>query len=394
MGAYQVGVLRYVHEHFAIADRSPFQVFAGISCGSINAAFCASVSYIAGWGSQRLVQLWEDFHVPQYHRKIGQLLRRSMLRHLFVRSPEEQRYWSVLDPAPMRSLFHREIDRNRLVEAFARGTTLGLAVASKDASKNISTWFVEGPNAVEWQRPHAVSKIQPVGPEHVVASCSVPFYFPPVPIEDRLYYDGAVHLERPFAAAISMGATRILGISSSHPPGPRSRPRPSVPTSSIESVLRSMLSVYNHDFMPSEVEQIGVLNRFSELISGGARNPETTEVPFNAVFDSRHQPVDYVPISVHLITPSQPIRLLADEFRRGQPDMGRGLVPVGLLFHRDFTPQLIRLGYRDAAAQHDELAAFFGVSRSRPQPFADAEHSSVTVESAARSVPEGNGQHP
>jgi hypothetical protein len=155
-----------------------------------------------------------------------------------------------------------------------------------------------------------------------------------------------------------------------------------------------MLGVYNHDFMPSEVEQIGVLNRFSELISDGDRDRKATEVPFNAVFDSRHQPGDYVPISVHLITPSQPIRLLADEFRREQAGMGRGLVPVGLLFHRDFTPKLIRLGYRDAEARHHELADFFGLSRSRARPVTEARHPSIAVDPAARSTPERNGGRP
>jgi NTE family protein len=390
MGAYQVGVLRYIHEHFAVADRSPFQVFAGISCGSINAAFYATVSHRVGWGSQRLVQLWEDFHVPQYHRKIGQLLRASAIHHLFGRPAREHRYWSVLDPTPMRELFTREIDRNRLLAAFQCGTTQGLAIAAKDATRNLTTWFVEGPRAVEWQRPHAAGQLQPLGPEHVVASCSVPFYFPPVPIEDRLYYDGAVHLERPFAAAISMGATRILGISSSTPRSHRRTNRPASEMSSIESVLRSMLSVYNHDFMPSEVEQINVLNRFSELIRRKKDVSGESDAPFNAVFDTRHQPTDYVPIAMHLVTPSKPIRLLADEFRRKHKGMGKGLVPVGLLFHRDFTPTLIRLGYQDAQAQHEDLAEFFGTAQPKPETLDVSRESSIVIESAAPAGPGSN----
>jgi hypothetical protein len=157
--------------------------------------------------------------------------------------------------------------------------------------------------------------------------------------------------------------------------------------SSIESVLRSMLGVYNHDFMPSEVEQINVLNRFSELIRCEKDPSEESNAPFNAVFDTRHQPGDYVPIAVHLITPSQPIRLLADEFRRKHRGMGRGLVPVGLLFHRDFTPTLIRLGYQDARAQHEDLAEFFGTAQPKPEALDALRESSIVIESAA---PAGN----
>ena len=41
-GAYQVGVLKYIHEHFCRGDASPFRVFSGTSAGSLNTAFFAS----------------------------------------------------------------------------------------------------------------------------------------------------------------------------------------------------------------------------------------------------------------------------------------------------------------------------------------------------------------
>jgi hypothetical protein len=93
---------------------------------------------------------------------------------------------------------------------------------------------------------------------------------------------------------------------------------------------------------------------------------------------------------VHLVTPSQPIRLLADEFRRKHRGMGRGLVPVGLLFHRDFTPKLISLGYHDAQAQHELLAEFFGTDQPKPETLDASRESSIVIESAAPAGPGSN----
>jgi NTE family protein len=367
-----------VHERFSSDDRSPFRIFGGVSCGSINAGFFASVSHRAGWASQRLVELWEQFHVPQYQKGISELLRQTLYRKLLGQGRNR---WSVLDPEPMERLFAAQFLRSRLEEAFRQGTTLGLAMAAKDSTRNLSTWFVDGPRAVAWTRRHAVCRVEPLTHHHMVASCSVPFYFPPVLIGDRWYFDGAVHLERPFSAVISMGATRILGISSALALTDDDRRHHAQPiVSSIESVLRSMLSVYNHDFMRSEAEQIEVLNRFSDMLHPQrATSPAALrQTPFNAVFDDRHDPHDYAPIRVELISPSSSLRSLADDFRRSELGRHRRTVPVGLLFHRDFITELIRLGYRDARKCHHRLASFFA-----SQPAASSRLAAVRERGAA-----------
>jgi hypothetical protein len=119
-----------------------------------------------------------------------------------------------------------------------------------------------------------------------------------------------------------------------------------------------MLSVFNHDFMRSEVDQISVLNRFAEHLDYGAPVPAQGGAPFNAVFDARHHPCEYVPVEARLISPSESLRDLADQFRRERGRSSRA-VPVGLLFHEEFTPRLIELGFADAAARHRELEDFF-----------------------------------
>ncbi len=49
-------------------------------------------------------------------------------------------------------------------------------------------------------------------PEHLMASCAVPFGFPPVRIDGRLYVDGGLLSTLPIWAAVEMGATRVVAV--------------------------------------------------------------------------------------------------------------------------------------------------------------------------------------
>lgn len=49
---------------------------------------------------------------------------------------------------------------------------------------------------------------------HLHASCSIPLFLPPVEIDGRRYVDGGIFEKLPIAAAIEMGATRIIAIDS------------------------------------------------------------------------------------------------------------------------------------------------------------------------------------
>jgi NTE family protein len=60
--------------------------------------------------------------------------------------------------------------------------------------------------------------------EHLMASCAVPFGYPPVRIDGRLYVDGGLLDILPVWAAAEMGATRVIAVNAlplmpSHPLG-------------------------------------------------------------------------------------------------------------------------------------------------------------------------------
>jgi predicted acylesterase/phospholipase RssA len=51
-----------------------------------------------------------------------------------------------------------------------------------------------------------------VTPAHLMASCAVPFGYPPVRIEGKLYVDGGLLEILPVPAAAEMGATRVIAV--------------------------------------------------------------------------------------------------------------------------------------------------------------------------------------
>lgn len=359
-GAYQVGVLNYIHEHFCRDGRSPFQIFSGVSCGALNTTFFACEAARAQQSRLRLVALWEQFHVPEYHQDIWKSMRSSLFRLFRQARPSKKPLWSLYDPTPMMEIIHEGLKREHLEEAFQTGATLGVAVAATEIINCLPCWFVEGPRAVAWQRFHSVGLLSRISPLHVAASCSVPFFMPPVRIGEYCFVDGSVKLERPFSAAISMGATRILNISTHARvvslPIYEANFEPTYAT-----LVRFMLRAFTQDLSVSEAEQIRVANRFAAHLrqeGQGRLQPPTTEA-INALFDARSSPTAYQPIEIFLMAPSRSPESLFREFQAEQRRASPQHPPQTFMFHRDFIRRLIQLGFDEARAKHEELRRFF-----------------------------------
>src|ERR1017187_6763339 len=70
-----------------------------------------------------------------------------------------------------------------------------------------SATLVEVPRLRLVRVPH-----EQITPAHLMASCAVPFGYPPVRIDGRLYVDGGLLDVLPVWAAAEMGATRVIAV--------------------------------------------------------------------------------------------------------------------------------------------------------------------------------------
>ncbi len=367
-GAYQVGVLKYLHEHFCNGDVSPFRVFCGTSAGSLNTCFFASRSYDARTARLELEELWMDFHVPQYYGNIVMNALKSFVKESTKSRKDKKPCWSLLDPSPLVDVVGRGFIRENFERCMAEGTTLCLSVAATELRSSRLVFFLEGPNAVSWNSGLAIGFETRIEVPHVAASCSVPFAFPPVKIDDHYYSDGGVANKSPFGPAINSGVTRILSVATDRPL-PEELPRyPPGFKPRLSETVRMLGNQLSHDYATNQAKWIEFVNYFSEQLP-----PEQfAETVGHLMSDRVVNLSKYRPVEIKLFAPSRRIGH-TDIFSPEFFDKDLKNTSTALRFHTEFVGQLIGYGYDDAAARHDELAEFFDVSRpQRPSLFSEA----------------------
>jgi NTE family protein len=196
LGAYHIGAYQALAEHGLLPDW-----VCGISIGAINAAV------IAGNAPEerlaRLEALWEFISWPSFFDAFGGKAL-ALLYHTasnaealmfgqpnffqprpvnpFFAAPGPQAL-SFYDTSPLRFTLRRFADFDRIN---ARETRLSLG-ATDVVTGNLEFF------------DNASTRL---GPEHVMASGSLPPGFPPTPIGDRLYWDGGCVSNTPLEAVL------------------------------------------------------------------------------------------------------------------------------------------------------------------------------------------------
>lgn len=323
-GAYQVGVLKYIHEHFSEGGRSPFQIFTGASCGSLNTTFFAAQSHDARKSSLWLEELWLGFHVPQYHGNIVKNIFFALLKQWKMRHHLDTAGSALLDPLPMKSVLAKGFKRENLERAFLLQSTLGVAIAATELLSGRTCWFQEGPNALSWNTFHSLGIRDSIQADHMAASCSVPVFLPPVKIGSHYFLDGTVSLSKPLSAAILMGATKILSIATDKP-APDSLPHYQVHFKpKISNVVRLILNQLSRDATDLQTQEMDPVIKHEKQAE------------------------------IFRLVPSKRIRSLS-----GIEDGSFHRKRTRFMFHESFIRELIELGYEDAKNRHKDLRNFF-----------------------------------
>lgn len=354
-GSYQVGVLKYIHEHFCHEEQSPFQIFTGSSCGSLNTSFYASHSFDARSSRLELEDLWLSFHVPAYHGSVLKSMVKSVYHHWKSRKqPGTHAVWSLLSAAPMKDVIRRGFTRENLEKSLRLGTTLGAGIAATEMLSGRCCWFQEGEKSAEWNLFHSLGIKTKIQSHHMEASCSVPIFLPPVKIDNHYFTDGSVGMDRPLAAAMIMGATRILTIATDQP-SPRQLPvYPDYFRPKASNIVRLLLNRLSRDLTHDEAVEIKMLNRFHNAMARRKKfRGKNEEFP---LFHEQALPSHYHPVELFAFYPSKNIRDYIGIDKKGEKTKS---LKTRFLFHEKFIRELIELGYHDAETRHEELKNFF-----------------------------------
>ena len=358
--AYQVGVLRAISDMYP-GSGYPFDVVVGTSAGAINAAALAGGGSIFRHNVSQLEAIWSSLSVDKVYNASSLSIMRNMTRvaRKLVSGGEQRHSLSLLNNMPLRQLLEKELDFDAIHETINQGhlRALGLNACGYTTGQNLC-FFEAGTDITSWSNGQRAGSRTELTLDHVMASSAIPTLFEPVHIHREYFGDGVTRQIAHISPAIRLGAEKvvIIGVSSNSHVEPRRPEHPAVPT--FGQIMSHVFNGLFLDTLDYDIERLDLINQLVSLI------------PQDALTQAG---VDLKPIELLDISPSQPLEDIAEQYMDGLPTILRTLAGVPedgnisgaslgsyLLFDHRFCRELIELGYKDAQAQSDEIARFFG----------------------------------
>ena len=364
--AYQAGALLALAEILP-AGAVPFQTFCGVSAGGLNAVFLGSWRGDFEDAGHRLRDLWLELSPERVFRTDGAHMMRIGTRWMRDLSAgglfQRSRINFLLDATPLRDFLRERLPLGDLRRNIASGVVRGFAITATSYATNVAVTFFDGaPDIQPWVRATRVGVRAQIRLDHVMASASIPIFFPPVRIQGAWYGDGSVRMTAPLSPAIHMGAERLLVIGvrrwrEADELQPLRHParREALPPSQIAGTLLNAVFL---ETIEADVERLEMVNRLVEAIP-------------------RERWGTLKPIPTLVLRPSRDLGQLAgDQYRRfprflryvlsgigAQAESGSDLLSY-LAFEPVYVGRLLELGYEDTLARREELVEFFGERRS------------------------------
>jgi len=366
--AYQVGVLKALAEQNPRPQQNPFPILSGTSAGALNAVGLASRERGFEQNCQWLEELWLNLTPERVYRSDWSGVLRNCWRlflSLVNAGVAVGRPVALLDNMPLKQLLNQKIDFSGIGRNIQAGTLEAISVTAMNYSKGVSVSFFQGgPDSADWQRWRRHGVPTPLQLRHLLASTAIPTVFPPQRIGRHYYGDGALRQMTPISPALHLGADKILIISTTghkrdyHPPPQRAR------SPAFGQIIGHLLNSAFVDSLETDIEHLEQMNALLTQIPGQIANSNGRTLKN---------------IDIHVVSPSQDIDALADEYTQSLPrsirsflrllggSSSRGGINVAsyLLFTPEFCQRLIDLGYRDGCDQREKLAPF--LSPTAPQ---------------------------
>jgi NTE family protein len=373
-GAFQVGVLRAIAEMLPHGCSSPFPILSGTSAGAINSVVLASKARRFRVAVAELENVWGHFRSDQVYRTDALTMFRSSLHWfaaivlggMFVGTPR-----SLLDNSPLRALLSRNIRFPRIERSIDAGHLHAIAItAAGYGSARSTTFFQANRDVHSWARTRRTGIRRNLNLDHLMASIAVPMIFPPVNIGGEYFGDGAMRQATPLSPAIHLGADRILVIGVRDEAAlPAPDPDNPQPFPSFAQIAGYMLDTLFMDGLYSDLERMTRINQLIDSVPMADRRGSLTHMrpidtmvvlPSKDLRAIAHKHLDQMP---------RPVRMLLRGLRGGAPSEDRLL--SFLLFERNYTRELIELGYSDAMQVKDQLMDFVS-GKDVPRLFAPA----------------------
>jgi NTE family protein len=360
--AYQVGVLRVLAREFP--DVVP-GILTGVSAGGINAAYIAARQEPFADKIEHLADVWANLRIEDVFRvDLRDLASRTVRwgsRLLGGGTHPLPPARSLVDTEPLRQLVRRLLNANGgevpgIVHSLQAGWLRALALTASSYTTGQSVTWVqtrEDCHIETWERPQRKSISGSLGVEHVMASASLPFFFPAVEVDGSWYGDGGIRLTAPLSPAVHLGASHIIAVSTRYARSRVEADQPAIagypPPAQVAGVL------YNAIFLDQLDSDALEMRRINDLI---AHLPDAER--------NGHRRIELL-----LLRPSVDLGRLANEYEPELPRpfrfLARGLgtretrsndMLSLVMFQANYVRRLLEIGEGDAAARIDEIRKF------------------------------------
>jgi NTE family protein len=360
--AYQIGSLRAVARILGRQARSPFGVITGTSAGAINAAALAANADNWRRGIARSLRLWRNITVGDvYKAELASVAGYGMrwLASVLVGARGPAQAASMLDNAPLRGLLERELDVAAVRLQIQAGQLHALAInATSYTTGHAVTFFDGAPTLAPWRRTRRRGERALITIDHLLGSTAIPFIFPAVRIAQDYYADGSMRQIAPLSPALHLGARRILVVAV----GQFAGQRPAADASSQQAPYPTFAQVAGHalssiflDNLGADLERMLRLNQVLNIVPPALQlqHPEVAHV--DALLLAPNRDLGEMAVA-HAERLPRGVRYLLHGLG-GTEGTGANLLSY-LLFDRDYCRELLALGFADAMARRDEIAAF------------------------------------
>ena len=377
--AYQVGVLQGIA---ALRRRShpgqhglPFDIVVGTSAGAINAMALACAADRFHHGVAQLARVWGHMGSHQVYRVDARDALRGGMHWLGLfmagwwsgRQGRTLQPRSLLDNAPLEKLLAKMVPLMRLPRLIQKGHLTALAVTASSYSSGEHVTFYESAQAVQpWVRSQRKAARDRITHEHLLASSAIPFVFPAkgITIDGHTEYfgDGSMRQSAPIAAAIHLGAERVLVIGAGRMHEPRgdstAPPSPSYP--SLAQIAGHALSNIFLDALSVDVERVQRINQTLSLIPEEKRTHSALR-PVELLVIAPSQRLDAI-AARHVGDLPGPVRTMLGALgvTSNMADVRGAALASYLLFEQGYTQELMALGRADTLARRADVCRFFG----------------------------------
>jgi NTE family protein len=359
-GAYEAGVLRFLYGDLARRlGRVPWpDVVSGTSVGALNGVFAACRSKEA---VDRLCKIWTDLRIEQVYRFAPTLALRNLLG---FRVPDPE--WGLLDPSPLYDLVGTSFPTAALRAAIGSGATRAFMVSATEVATGFNAVFVDGGVEVSPQ-PGSRTHRTRIDAVHCRASAAIPFVFPPVRVDGRYHVDGGLRQNTPLRPVLKAGVDRVLVIGlkrsreeeAAQPVEDSGHPSPMFLVGKMLNAL--MLDPVERDI--SSAESRNRIVRWGKSKYGESFGTDAAaELGLREVATYHMRPSQDLGRMAGTIYRARPpktdraVRWLLDRVAEHTADSEADFLSY-LYFDREYTATLEQLGWEDARAAEEELAA-------------------------------------